>query len=605
MVTKKTILWLFLFFSSVMNFIFLYGDISGNHYPFFNIWLIDLVLFLYLTGVFVEIGGLHISKFFRTKEFLIVLTILIVSILFRASYLRIAPGNVGGDEMVQAVNAWDFARGKSADLFGVNWWYSTPNLYYFITGPMFSLFGRNVWSWRLTSVIFGTATVILTYFLFSLLFGKKVGIISSFILSGYHLHINFSRIGAHQITDAFWLTLIFLCLFTAIKKKNAFYWGFTGILLAISQNFYFGARILPFLVAGVMVWHFWFGVKKQRLNLLLKAALVIIAGFIVGFYPFLARYAENPSSYTSRLNQIIALDLRGSLQNQKLEYQPWFEENMLINSQKTLSAFISSSSTGWYQPVYPLVNEIALPFFVLGIFVSATNIKRKEYFFILFSFALTLFIVGVLLENPPASQRLVIDAPIIAGLIAIGLSKIHDFVKPHSKILAKTTSIVIVILIILLDLFDYFILYIPERTYGRGNTVRATELSNYLHYKPEGTEYYFLGSWEMAYDSFSNMKFVAPQVSEYDYDSVNVVDFDTDKVLFVAVPERLNDFKEIVDKSKVSGNILALSYFKPEKLGSRLHYYFGRNSFKWVHLKSLDNVNFESSYFLYIYDLTI
>ena len=369
LVTNLYILWLIVFIVATVNFFLMLNNESKNHYLSFYIWIINIILFA------IALKRIHFNHIIKgkaavitvkNKRFTVIFGILIlfVSFFLRVFFLESVPANVGGDEMSQAMKSYEFAVGKRSDIFSPNEWYGSPNFYFFVMSFIFRFMGKSVWIWRFGSVIIGSFTVFLSYKLFSELFGNRVGMFSSILLAFFHLHVNFSRLGAHQITDPFWVVLISIFFFKAFKKNSILFYGLTGVLLAVSQNFYFGARIIPLLLSFIFIIISIDKVRNKKFEVVIKSLATLVSGFILGFYPFLSQYLIFKDMYLSRFKQTAMFSSGGALQ----VLEKFNEQDLLrSNISKTLHAFTDSTTTQWYIPNYPLVNKIAIWFFLIGL----------------------------------------------------------------------------------------------------------------------------------------------------------------------------------------------------------------------------------------------
>jgi len=570
---------LFIFFS-------LLKDEGSDHYLYFYLWLINIATFLLLLSRLDLIVKypVKVIKKISLKETIILICILFFAFGVRFLFPERAPGNIEGDEMTQALASWKFAEGESKDIFGTNEWYYTPNFYYFSASPFFRFFGKSVGSWRLSSAVFGTATILLSFIFFSLIFNKRVGFFASLLLSVYHLHIHFSRIGNHQVTDAFWLMLISLSFFLALRTQRLFLFGATGIFLAISQNFYFGARIILAIIAVVLFFCAAEEIKRKRLLKLPGKILILFLGFYIGFNPFLARYIKNPQTYGSRINQVSFNWLK------EVRSQEGLLKNSLKSVKQTAGAFLTGPSRQWYSPDYPIVNRLAFIFFVVGMAITMRRILIREYFYLFCSFFIPMSVITFLIEDPPAAQRMVLVAPAITAFVAIGIDWFLQNLKRVSKAnLAKGSVLVVLSFIILADLYQYFLVYVPERDDRFSNNLVTTEMARKLENTPTGTKVYFYGSDRLWFYSFSTLRFVTPNVTGIDIgktEKVKGVNNFQDKI-FIALPERVNDFMEDVKNFSIPGAVYALEFRPPKTLADRIKYYYKWDDILWVKIDTL------------------
>ena len=134
-----------------------------------------------------------------------------------------------------------------------------PPLAIYITVPFVALFGLNELAVRLPSVIFGTLTVLLTYFLVTELFkhnGQEtiinVPLLSAALLAISPWHINLSRAGFEATIALFFIVLgVVLCL--AARGKEKLYWVCWLPFVAAVYTFNSARYFVPLLALGLVV----------------------------------------------------------------------------------------------------------------------------------------------------------------------------------------------------------------------------------------------------------------------------------------------------------------------------------------------------------------
>lgn len=94
-----------------------------------------------------------------------------------------------------------------------------PPLYYLFLKAWISLFGASEISVRIPSVLFGVATIYLTYLIGKKLFSKKTAIIASILMATAPLHIYYSQ-EARMYSMAAFLTSLSVYFFIKLIKEN-------------------------------------------------------------------------------------------------------------------------------------------------------------------------------------------------------------------------------------------------------------------------------------------------------------------------------------------------------------------------------------------------
>lgn len=133
-----------------------------------------------------------------------------------------------------------------------------PPLAIYITVPFVAIFGLNELAVRLPSVLFGTLTVLLTYFLVKELFRDKnnsafgIPATTSLLLAISPWHINLSRAGFEATIALFFIVLgVVLCL--AAQRKEKLYWVCWLPFIAAVYTFNSARFFVPLLALGVII----------------------------------------------------------------------------------------------------------------------------------------------------------------------------------------------------------------------------------------------------------------------------------------------------------------------------------------------------------------
>jgi len=136
---------------------------------------------------------------------------------------------------------------------------ANPPLYYIIVHFILGL-DNSEFVVRLPSAVFGVLSIVIVYKIGELLFGKKEGLVSAFLLSISTMHIQYSQMARAYSLFAF-LSLLSLFFFhKAVKENNKKLWiGFTAsTTLAIYTHYY------AFLIVLIEMLFLVFMVVKNR-----------------------------------------------------------------------------------------------------------------------------------------------------------------------------------------------------------------------------------------------------------------------------------------------------------------------------------------------------
>jgi hypothetical protein len=510
-----------------------------------------------------------------------VVALVLLAFGLRVVWLERAPANVGGDEAMQAVLAREFAEGENDNIFGVSRWYDTPNFYYFVSSIPFLWVSDSVFWWRLHAVIIGTVTVYLLYLVVRRWFGSRAGLIAGALLAVNHVHIHFSRIGAHQLTDGFFAVLIpwlFTRTIDSQRPSDAF---MVGIVMALSQHFYFGMRLLP-LILLVVLGYLVMARGPSLWTWLKRFGPAMLLGIWIGSYPFAPFYLGSLGSYLTRASQVLVFDMRALL-----------EKGMLVPSSKTtfdlaerlrilITGLVTPQLRGWYEPPYSWMSVVGLVLFGVGLLVIIRRMRSKiPYGLVLVMMFMPLLAVGLLTENPLTSQRLQMAVVWLAAIQALGLVWVWRFLderKPgNPRSMGQYFAGTVLVIMVVINLLRYFAFYTPERSYGFANTRRVTEISKAMNEISRGSHVALLGAGQIKARGFANFRFLNRDIAISDHTRADH-DFwqgagGYDAV--VAVIEEEEAFEEYVRRYVSPEGEVVEMYYRPSRaLPALVNYYF-------------------------------
>lgn len=161
--------------------------------------------------------------------------------------------------------------------------YKLP-VYIYTTVPSIAVFGLNEFATRFPSVLFGSLTVLVTFFLVKELFASdNVGLISALLLAISPWHIQASRMALEANLGLFIIVLGALLLFKA-RKNSKFYWP-SFFLFVLSFYTYNSCRV--FIPLFLLV-YFFIERKEIKLQNIIKPLIlslililpIIFSGFM-------------------------------------------------------------------------------------------------------------------------------------------------------------------------------------------------------------------------------------------------------------------------------------------------------------------------------------
>ncbi|MFH0749587.1 MAG: glycosyltransferase family 39 protein [Candidatus Gottesmanbacteria bacterium] len=214
----------------------------------------------------------------------------LIIVVFLAGFLRFynvasIPPALNSDEVAIGYNAYSIlktGRDEYNRSFPLTFRsfddYKMPVYVYMVSASM-ALFGTSDFSVRFPSALFGTLTVLLTYFLVKEICKKNklVPILAAVLLSVSPWHLMFSRAGYEANVSLFFIVFGAYCLLVGLRK--GLYIPLSGVLFALSIWTYHTARIfVPLLFIGFAIIygkHLW----KQKVYMIVGILLGLIILF--------------------------------------------------------------------------------------------------------------------------------------------------------------------------------------------------------------------------------------------------------------------------------------------------------------------------------------
>lgn len=435
--------------------------------------------------------------------------IIILSILVRIFFLDSIPAVLNGDEGKVGLLGREFISfnlfAKAGSLPTPGHW-GIPNMYFYLTSLPMRVFGDGIFGLRMLSSLGGIAAVIIFYFLLKELFPKKYLLINlgTFLLSTSAFHIQFSRLGLGQIHDTLSVSLLLLLVLLFIKKKKYYLLLLAGFFLGLSQYFFFGARVMPFIV---LFWIFILTFRAKGFSIL-KIPLILFCIFSIAavvVYPLFSYEFSKSAGVFDRLNQAAIVKNIKDLEKPAV----WQKIKDQISAPVVL--FIKGGDKGWFYLDdfdRPVMGRIIVPFILLGFILRLFKIKDRITWSLFVWLVIAYFLNGVFSQNPPHSQRLIILLPLVL-IFAIDSFQMILGLFRRKKIL----GIIIVLAISYAIFLEEWLFYMDEFRVKQFNNDKYIQLANYagryLATLPLGsTKIYFLKETNTYYNAQPSLKFL-------------------------------------------------------------------------------------------------
>jgi hypothetical protein len=276
-----------------------------------------------------------------------------------------------------------------------------PALWFWLVSVFLKLGGTSLAMLRLPAALFGAATVVPLYALLRGTWGRYAAIAGSAIMAFSVSNVHYSRLALNNIvTQFFWATCFFFLL-RALRSRRPSDWVLAGLAPGLSEYFYYGTRLLPFILIAFMV--FLLALHWKQARQYAGGFLLLAASYLVGFGPLLVHFIRNPHLYLGRGASLliwsphVPISLADVHRAWKTIW-PVLSENLLGISTHTSQDII------FYRPLL-LPGEGAL--LVLGLALLLWHWRHPAAFLILASGLGVLLVGGTLVAYPNSVPPLI------------------------------------------------------------------------------------------------------------------------------------------------------------------------------------------------------
>ncbi|MDQ3929037.1 MAG: glycosyltransferase family 39 protein, partial [Chloroflexota bacterium] len=298
------------------------------------------------------------------------------------------------DEVVAHYEAWRFYEGPPISVFTTTWFgTSLPSMPFAFTGNLMHLVGTGLAGVRAGVALFGALTLIPTYGIARLLWGRVAAAVAGFAWATSPVAIHYSRISIVNITTATCWAVCFYFLLHGLRTHRPMSFALSGLSAGVSMYTFYGTRLLPYLlmlfVAYLALFHF----RTFRQHLV--GLGLVASGFLIGFGPLLAYFLRYPDMWAGRgLSQLnvpptIPTTWEALVHDWNV-LAPLMGENFLGLS------MLPSSDNMYWAPFFSPVEAVLL---LLGVGVLASRWRQPGAFLVLLWGASVVFVGGTLIDQ--------------------------------------------------------------------------------------------------------------------------------------------------------------------------------------------------------------
>ncbi len=298
----------------------------------------------------------------------------------------------------------------------------------FFIAASFKLFGDNIRSLRLVSVVAGIATVPAFYVLARRYMHVPAALAATTLLAVSFWHINFSRIALQGILTPLATVITFIFLLRAWRGGKLVDFALAGVAMSAGVWAYNASNLLPIIAALFLLFA---AIREWRL-LRTRLPGLILFGFsaLVAISP-LAMYAlKHQDAYFLRSRQT-SIFLTPAGNGYKLvsesQWLPALKSN--IRAHLLMFNFQGDPNGRHNLPGHPMLDDVTGVLAVLGLAYVISRAFRPDYFLLLVGFAVGLAGGAITLTfEAPQSLRSIMALPMVFLFAGIALDAAWKFV---------------------------------------------------------------------------------------------------------------------------------------------------------------------------------
>ncbi len=350
-----------------------------------------------------------------TIDTLAVIILCVLGFLPRVWQLSTVPEGIWFDEGLRGIEALRIAADANYRPLFVSQILQEPTAFWYLMIPFLQAMGRDPMALRLPSAIAGALAVGGVYGLARVLFERRTALIAAGLTVGMTWHINYSRVAFLAMWSVM-LDGVAAALFVlALRRRSTFLYAAAGLTAGIAIHFYYSSRLLPPILAVVVVYR----LVAERGRFLREHApgLAFCAlGFILAAAPIGEYALMHPQEFSARTETV-------SVFKEVEQAKSW--EPLISSTKAHLLMFnFHGDNNGRHNWTgRPMLDSVIGALFILGLAVAITRWRRWPYAMVL-AWVPIMLLGGTLSLSweAPQSHRAVEEVTAVAILAALPLA---------------------------------------------------------------------------------------------------------------------------------------------------------------------------------------
>lgn len=444
------------------------------------------------------------------REALAVTALTLTAFALRRVDLLQHPYPWSGDEASIGIEARRILTGMVTNLFTTGW-SGQPNWSFVPDALLFRLVGDGIFAIRLVSALTGSLTVLTLYLFAHEAFGARAAWLAAAFLLAYPYHLQFSRVGVHNVMDGLASTLTLWLIVRAARTGRATTYGLAGLATGLTLYTYVGTRLVLGLALAALV--LFAVLQRGYLRAQWKAIGMFFAGWLVAAAPLVMYFAKFPQLFMTRISQESIL-LNDWLPQQVQRTGESVAQILLDQARRSVMVFIADSAPGNFynspQSYLTLLGSILL---LLGMVYCLSRLRSPHHALLLIWFWAVVVLGSMLTLNPPANTRMVMTAPAVALLIALGLEQSLQLMQRLKLInhrWAVGLSVAAMVALLAQNLTFYFVDYRRDFLFQDANGELAMELGLQVQRLGPTYDLYLIG-YPRVFVSFPTLPYLVPR----------------------------------------------------------------------------------------------
>ena len=417
----------------------------------------------------------------RIAEGHLVVAVIAVGVFLRIFKFGSFPPGLNHDAAWNGLHAIRITQGASYSPYVAEAW-GRETMFHHVIAFFQLILGPTQWAIQVASITVGIATLVAFYFLVRRLFGFRLALVATYLLSVSGWHVTMSNVGWRAILVPLFIGLVFYFLVKAVQERRLRDCVFAGIFLGLSLNTYDAARVLPFAAAGYLIFE------------IIRTPTLIRTNYIhLALFGFFALLAFSPLGWYALHNWDAFMGRASFLWIGAQIEQAGSIEPLLTNIKDALLMFNYRANGNDFFVEEPLLDLPVSVFFTLGLVYSIAKWRQPGYFLLLVMLLLILVVGIASVPNGNRGIGAIVPVTILSAVLIVEAWRWLSEAYPRHKDLF-TVALVGVLVYAGYATYDSYLG--PDRRVQWGFYPETTRVGRYMHdIAPENEIYAAAVNW--------------------------------------------------------------------------------------------------------------